>query len=158
MRLTDLRGRTDDARAALIRLRSKSGHAGEIEETLAMIIHTSELEALQTAGTSYRDCFRTAVDRRRTELTVMVWLIQQTSGSPMIGWGTYFMTQVGLSEPNAYTLGVAQSAMAFVGTVGSWFLMPHFGRRTLYLWGQGVMFIGLIAIGKPCCSLLSLKS
>ena len=66
----------------------------------------------------------------------------------MLGWGTYFMTQVGLTDSDAYTLGVAQSAMGFAGTVGSWFLMPHFGRRTLYLWGQVVMFIGLITIGK----------
>jgi hypothetical protein len=143
------RGRIEDARTALIRLRSKSGHPGEIDETLAMIIHTNELEMQQSAGTSYIQCFRNPVDRRRTELTIMTWLIQQTSGSPMIGWGTYFMTQVGLTEANAYSLGVAQSAMGFVGTVGSWFLMPYFGRRTLYLWGQVVMFVGLMAIGNP---------
>jgi SP family general alpha glucoside:H+ symporter-like MFS transporter len=141
------RGRIDDARTALIRLRAKSGHAGEIEETLAMIIHTNELEMQQSTGTSYLQCFKNPVDRRRTELTVMTWLIQQTCGSPMIGWGTYFMTQVGLTDSDAYSLGVAQSAMGLVGTVGSWFLMPHFGRRTLYLWGQIVMFAGLMAIG-----------
>lgn len=77
----------------------------------------------------------------------MTWVIQQTSGSPMIGWGTYFMIQAGLAQANAYSLGVGQSAMGFVGTVGSWFLMPHFGRRTLYLWGQVVMFIILMIIG-----------
>jgi len=65
----------------------------------------------------------------------------------MIGWATYFMTQVGLSPANAYSLGVASAGMGFCGTVGSWFLMPHFGRRTLYLWGQIVMLIGLIIIG-----------
>jgi len=65
----------------------------------------------------------------------------------MLGWGTYFMEQVGLTPTNAYSLGVGQSAMGFVGTVGSWFLMPHFGRRTLYLWGQAMMFVILIIIG-----------
>jgi len=140
-------GNIDGARAALYRLRSKTNEGDNIEETLAMIIHTTELEAQQTAGTSYADCFKTPADRRRTELTIMTWLIQQTSGSPMIGWGTYFMTQVGLSTDSAYSLGVAQSGMGFIGTVGSWFLMPHFGRRTLYLWGQAVMFVGLIIIG-----------
>lgn len=119
-----------------------------------MIIHTNELEKRLSAGTSYLQCFRNPVDRRRTELTIMTWLIQQTSGSPMIGWGTYFMTQVGLTTSNAYSLGVAQSGMGFIGVVGSWFLMPHFGRRTIYLWGQVVMFIGLVIIGKsffpPC--------
>lgn len=140
-------GKIDQARDALIRLRSKNGPPNEVEETLAMIIHTNELEVQQTAGTSYADCFKTPVDRRRTELTIMTWLIQQTSGSPMIGWGTYFMTHVGLSNNDAYSLGVAQSAFGFIGTVGSWFLMPHFGRRTLYIWGQAVMFVGLMIIG-----------
>jgi len=139
-------GKLDEARAALLKLTSKANKDFNVEDTLAMMIHTNELEIQQTSGTSYIDCFK-GVDRRRTELTIMTWLIQQTSGSPMIGWGTYFMTQVGLSGPNAYSLGVAQSAMGFIGTVGSWFLMPHFGRRTLYIWGQIVMFIGLMIIG-----------
>jgi len=139
-------GKLDQARAALLKLTSRANKDFNVEDTLAMMIHTNELEIQQTSGTSYIDCFK-GVDRRRTELTVMTWVIQQTSGSPMIGWATYFMTQVGLSPANAYSLGVASAGMGFCGTVGSWFLMPHFGRRTLYLWGQIVMLIGLIIIG-----------
>jgi MFS transporter, SP family, general alpha glucoside:H+ symporter len=90
-----------------------------VEDTLAMIIHTNELEVQQTAGTSYWDCFK-GVDLRRTELTVMSWVVQQTSGSAMMGWATYFMLQVGLSQNNAYSLGIGNSAMGFVGTVASW--------------------------------------
>jgi SP family general alpha glucoside:H+ symporter-like MFS transporter len=148
-------GKIDEARAALLKLTSKKNTSFNAEDTIAMMIHTNELEIQQTNGTTYWDCFK-GIDRRRTELTVMTWLIQQTSGSPMIGWGTYFMTQVGLTEANAYSLGVAQSGMGFIGTVGSWFLMPHFGRRTLYLWGQIVMFVGLIIIG--CLGIPSLKT
>ena len=139
-------GKIEQARAALLKLTSKKNTSFNAEDTLAMMIHTNELEIQQTSGTSYLDCFK-GVDLRRTEITVMVWMMQQTSGSAMIGWGTYFMTHVGLTEANAYTLGVAQSAMGFVGTVGSWFLMPHFGRRTLYLWGQAVMFVILVIMG-----------
>jgi SP family general alpha glucoside:H+ symporter-like MFS transporter len=129
-----------------LRLTSKNNTEFNVEDTLAMMIHTNELEIQQTSGTTYWDCFK-GVDLRRTELTIGTWLIQQTSGSPMIGWGTYFMLQAGLSQPNAYSLGVGQSAMGFVGTVGSWFLMPHLGRRTLYLWGQVAMFLILMIIG-----------
>ena len=139
-------GLLDGARAGLLRLTSKNNKDFNVEDTLAMMIHTNELEIQQTAGTSYLDCFK-GVDLRRTELTIMTWVIQQTSGSPMIGWGTYFMAQAGLTEEDAFSLGVGQSAMGFVGTVGSWFLMPHFGRRTLYLWGQAVMFVVLMIIG-----------
>lgn len=140
-------GKLDEARAALRKLtNAKANAAFNIEDTLAMMIHTNELEIQQTSGTTYFDCFK-GVDLRRTEVTVMTWVIQQTSGSPMIGWGTYFMIQAGLAEASAYSLGVGQSAMGFVGTVGSWFLMPHFGRRTLYLWGQIIMFVILMIIG-----------
>lgn len=139
-------GKLDMARAALLKLTSKKNVNFNVEDTLAMMIHTNELEIQQTAGTSYLDCFK-GVDLRRTEVTCITWLIQQTSGSPMIGWGTYFMIQAGLSDTNAYSLGVGQSAMGFCGTVLSWFLMPHFGRRTLYIWGQVVMFIILMIIG-----------
>lgn len=139
-------GKLDKARAALLKLTSKKNTQFNVEDTLAMMIHTNELEIQQTSGTSYLDCFK-GVDLRRTEVTCATWLIQQTSGSPMIGWGTYFMIQAGLSPDNAYSLGVGQSAMGFMGTVLSWFLMPHFGRRTLYLWGQVGMFIILMIIG-----------
>ncbi|KAJ9608770.1 hypothetical protein H2200_006541 [Cladophialophora chaetospira] len=139
-------GKLDQARAGLLRLTSKRNTAFNVEDTLAMMIHTNELEIQQTAGTNYIDCFK-GVDRRRTEVTCITWLIQQTSGSPMIGWGTYFMIQAGLTPNNAYSLGVGQSAMGFCGTVLSWFLMPHFGRRTLYLYGQVGMFFILMIIG-----------
>ncbi|KIV80693.1 hypothetical protein PV11_08177 [Exophiala sideris] len=139
-------GKLDEARAALRKLTSKKNTDSNVEDTLAMIIHTNELEIQQTSGTTYLDCFK-GVDRRRTEVTCITWLIQQTSGSPMIGWGTYFMEQAGLTPANAYSLGVGQSAMGFCGTVLSWFLMPHFGRRTLYIWGQVGMFIILMVLG-----------
>lgn len=140
-------GKLDEARRALLKLtNAKANAAFNVEDTLAMMIHTNELEIQQTAGTTYLDCFK-GVDLRRTEVTCFTWLIQQTSGSPMIGWATYFMIQAGLSDNNAFSLGVGVSAMGFCGTVGSWFLMPHFGRRTLYLWGQVVMFIILMVLG-----------
>jgi len=139
-------GKIDEARKALARLTTPKNTNFNAEDTLAMMIHTNELEIQQTSGTSYLDCFK-GVDLRRTEITCVTWLIQTTSGSPMMGWGTYFMEQAGLTASSAYSLGVGQSAMGFCGTVASWFLMPHFGRRTLYLWGQIFMFIILIVIG-----------
>ena len=139
-------GKIDQARKAILSLTSKKNVNFNVEDTLAMMIHTNELEIQQTAGTTYLDCFK-GVDLRRTEVTCITWLVQQTSGSPMIGWATYFMEQAGLTDTNAYSLGVGASAMGFCGTVLSWFLMPHFGRRTLYLWGQIVMFLILMIIG-----------
>lgn len=140
-------GKLDEARAALLKLTNpKANTSFNVEDTLAMMIHTNEMEIQQSSGTSYIDCFK-GVDLRRTEVTVMTWVIQQTSGSPMIGWATYFMIQAGLADSNAFSLGVGISAIGFVGTVGSWFLLPHFGRRTLYISGQLVMFVVLMILG-----------
>lgn len=84
---------------------------------------------------------------RRTEVTCITWVIQQTSGSAMIGWAIYAMEQGGIAASTAYSLGVALPALGFVGTVLSWFLMPHFGRRDIYIWGQVGMFVTLMIVG-----------
>jgi len=139
-------GKLDEARHALLRLTSPKNTEFNVEDTLAMMIHTNEMEIQQTAGTSYFDCFK-GVDLRRTEITCGAWLVQQFCGSPMIGWGTYFMTQAGLATNDAFDVGIGQSAMGFIGTICSWFLMPHFGRRSIYLAGEVVMFFILIIIG-----------
>src|ERR1700722_5470138 len=68
-------GKIEAARAALLRLTSKNNKDFNVEDTLAMMIHTNELEIQQTSGTTYWDCFK-GVDLRRTELTVGTWLIQ----------------------------------------------------------------------------------
>ena len=78
-------GEINAAGTALLKLTSKKNTSFNVEETLAMMIHTNELEIQQSAGTSYLDCFK-GTDLRRTEVTVMIWVIQQTSGSAMIGW------------------------------------------------------------------------
>lgn len=38
-------------------------------------------------------------------------------------------------------MSLGQYAIGFVGTVLSWFLMPHFGRRTIFLWGFATLFV-----------------
>ena len=40
-----------------------------------------------------------------------------------------------------------QYAMGAVGTIGSWFLMPHVGRRKIYIFGLSVQCVLLLAIG-----------
>ncbi|KIW69256.1 hypothetical protein PV04_05141 [Phialophora macrospora] len=140
-------GKLDQARATLLKLGSRNANPNfNVEDTLAMMIHTNELEMQQTAGTSYWDCFK-GTDLRRTELAVMSWIIQHTSGGPMVGSGVYFMEQAGLAVSDAFSLGVGQSAMGFVGTIASWSLLPYFGRRTLYLSGLTVMLAILVVIG-----------
>lgn len=64
-----------------------------------------------------------------------------------MGFSTYFYTQAGMSQTHAFGMTLGQYALGAVGTLSSWFLMNWFGRRTLYLTGQGIMTILLFIIG-----------
>ncbi len=44
--------------------------------------------------------------------------------------------QAGMAASNAYKMNLGGTAIAFVGTILSWFLMARFGRRTIYLGGM----------------------
>jgi len=84
-----------DAMKTMRRLRTQPASMSddEFDKTLngAMesMIQTNEREQQMQSGTSYKDCFK-GVDRRRTEITCMVWIIQTLCGSTFMGFSTYF--------------------------------------------------------------------
>lgn len=142
------KGRIEDAKKALLGLTRKNcGVPYDVDAQLAMIKATNELEMAMSEGTSYVDCFRTPVDRRRTEIACMAWITQAFCGAALMGYSVQFYIRAGLSEENSFDFNLGQYAMGAVGTIGSWFLMPHVGRRTMYIWGLAIMFIILIVVG-----------
>lgn len=66
--------RVEEAKHSLKRL-AQPDHNVNFDETIAMMIHTNELEKDISAGTSYLDCFK-GVDLRRTEISCGVWMCQ----------------------------------------------------------------------------------
>ncbi|KAH6614495.1 raffinose family of oligosaccharides transporter [Chaetomium sp. MPI-SDFR-AT-0129] len=150
------KGRLEEAKRSLSRLTSrnttqeKDGAAFKLDETISMMVHTNEMEKELLAGTSYADLFR-GVNLRRTEIVCTTWMIQTLCGSNFMGYSTYFYQQAGLAVENSFSMSLGQYALGAIGTVASWFLMNWFGRRTLYLSGQVIMFALLLAIG--CASL-----
>jgi SP family general alpha glucoside:H+ symporter-like MFS transporter len=141
------KGRIEEAKRSLIRLTTaKADPNFNADDTVAMMIHTNELEKQIQAGTGYLDCFR-GVDARRTEIVSMTWVIQALCGSAFMGFSTYFYENAGLAQTNSFDLNMAQYALGFIGTIGSWFVMVHLGRRTLYVWGLFVMCCLLLIIG-----------
>lgn len=48
-------------------------------EVVALLVETDKLERELTHGVSYLDCFR-GTNLRRTEIAVMIWIIQQMCG------------------------------------------------------------------------------
>lgn len=141
------KGRTEDAKHNLLRLTSRNQPGFNPDETIGMMVYTTELEKANTKGAKYIDCFR-GVNLRRTEIVCMVWAIQSLcGGSTFIGYSTYFFEQAGLSVDDSFSLSLGLYALGAVGTISSWFMMTRFGRRTLYIWGMVGMTITLLICG-----------
>ena len=138
-------GRYDEAEKSVMRLGSVSQRA-HAKLTVAMMTHTNELEKDMHQGTSYLDCFK-GVDLRRTEIACMAFAAQPFCGSAMGGTPTYFFVQAGLPTSISFQMSVGGLGLASVGTIISWWLMHRFGRRTLYLWGLGLLTAILFIVG-----------
>lgn len=130
------KGRVEDAKHSLLRLTSLNRETNfDADETIAMMVHTTALEAKITRGASYIDCFK-GTDLRRTEIVCMAWAIQNLSGNSFSNYSTYFLEQSGLSKRHAYSFAMGQYAINMVGVFGAWGLMTlGIGRRTLYFYG-----------------------
>ena len=136
--------RLEEAKRTLHRLSNKS--SDETDGTLAQMIHTVKIENSIESGSSWFDCF-TGPDLRRTEIVCCAFAGQVLSGSTFAYGPTYFFEQAGMSASDAYKMNLGGTAIAFVGTILSWFWMTKFGRRTLYLTGIITLFCLLMLIG-----------
>ena len=140
-------GRFEDARRVVLRLtRTDADEDFNVDETIAMMVHTNAIEQSISVGTSYLDCFK-GVDARRTEIASMTWAIQSFCGSSFMGYSTYFYQNAGLLNDASSDMSIGQFALAGVGTVFRWLAVGWFGRCALYIVGLNVMFILLLVIG-----------
>ncbi|KAL2810599.1 general substrate transporter [Aspergillus granulosus] len=140
------KGRTEDAVNALLRLTSKGDADFNAHETVAMMVHTNEMEKEIVSGTSYWDCFR-GYDLRRTEISCLIWAAQNLCGSGLMAYSTVFYQRAGLAVSQSFNMSLAQYAIGFVGTVLSWVLMSYVGRRPLYVYGLAILCSLLLIVG-----------
>ncbi|EAU39619.1 hypothetical protein ATEG_00973 [Aspergillus terreus NIH2624] len=138
--------RLEEARNSIRRLGGAKTEE-QINGQLAMMVHTAKIESEIESGTTYWDCFK-GVDLRRTEICCVAFCGQILSGSTFAYSPVYFFEQAGMNNNRAFQLGVGCTAVALVGTALSWWLITYLGRRTLYVWGQGILstFLFIIAI------------
>ncbi|KAJ6447829.1 putative MFS maltose permease [Mycena sanguinolenta] len=138
------RGRIEDAKKSVKRLTSKAGLTGEgekevdVEETVAMMQHTTMLEERITKGATYWDCFK-GTDLRRTEIVCMVWAMQNLAGNSFTGYSTYFLEQAGLAPAKSYDFALGQYSINCV--------VRGVGRRALYLYGLMGLCVILLCLG-----------
>lgn len=85
------KGRLADAEKALARL-SNNVSAGEHKQTVALMVHTTNLEKEMEAGASYWDAFK-GTNLRRTEIACGAFLSQITDGGAFAYSPTYFFQQ-----------------------------------------------------------------
>ncbi|WWD19591.1 hypothetical protein CI109_104052 [Kwoniella shandongensis] len=142
------KGRIEDARKSMRRLTSpKRNPDFDVDETIDMIRHTTELEKDITSGASYWDCFK-GIDLRRTEIVCAIWAIQNLSGNTFSNYSTYFFEQAGLGGTTAYDFAMGQYGINMVGVFGAWGLMAAgIGRRTLLLCGLCGLSTTLFVMG-----------
>lgn len=139
-------GKLTQAEDSIRRLQSP-GAKISVEDSLQLIVRTNHLEQELLVGTSYWDCFK-GVELRRTEIACMVFAGQIFSGLLFAYNASYFFEQVGLGTNVIYKLNLGGTGLGLLGTLCAWFfLMPYFGRRTIYVWGSAGMTVVLFLIG-----------
>lgn len=147
------KGRSDEARSIL--LKWHGGGRSEDEETVAFIEFemkqikesvVEEQEALRQ--TSYIDLLRTAGNRRRTLIAVIVGFFAQWNG---VGVVSYYLTLVlntiGITNTTDQTLinGCLQIFNWLAAIMAGALMIDRLGRRTLFLVSVAGMFFSYIA-------------
>ncbi|EEQ36049.1 putative maltose permease [Clavispora lusitaniae] len=149
------KGRIEEAEKSYKRLTHKSIH-DRAKQSVAMMIRTTELERKQAelqsqdpnmrGWRSYFQLFKGS-NRRRTEAACIAFAGQVLSGSTFAYSPSYFFSQAGLASGEVYKLNLGTTSIAFTGTLVSWFMLPKFGRRTIYVTGYGILVCLLLLIG-----------
>lgn len=137
--------RIEDAKKSLERL-TEPDHHGDIDATLAMMVHTNKLEIQEQEGVQLWDAFK-GTNRRRTEIACMGFLSQITNGGALCYSGSFFFQQTGISANAAYGIALGGTGIAFVGTILSWAYIYKLGRRTIWLYGFAFLVVILWLIG-----------
>jgi hypothetical protein len=106
-----------------------------------------EMEFAQTVkAAQWIDIFKGS-NLRRTEITVMVWVMQQMCGVIFAGNVVFVFEQAGISQQAAFDLGLGTSAIQLFSNFINMYLMFWFGRRTLYFSGFVYSAVNLIIVG-----------
>ncbi|OCF32136.1 hypothetical protein I316_06292 [Kwoniella heveanensis BCC8398] len=142
------KGKLEQAKKAVQRL----GRANreKPDEVVAMMVRTNDIEAATMAGASYKECFE-GVELRRTVIVCAVHAGANLTGLLVSNLGTYFFVVAGISNDQAYGLGLGNTGIQFVAVLCSVFLSSRFGRRTLVLWGLGFNIVVMLLMGILAC-------
>ncbi|KAL2851217.1 general substrate transporter [Aspergillus pseudodeflectus] len=141
------RNNEEEARTSLRRLyQDIPGREQRVEQALAYIKYTTEMEKLESADASFLECFK-GTNLRRTEINCVVWAAQILCGNAILGYAVVFLQAAGFSEIQAFNINISLSTCYIAGGIICWLLFPHLGRATIYMSGLTFMFCCLVTIG-----------
>ncbi len=135
----------EEAESVLRRIIRKS-HKVDIKQMLVLMERTNIREQENTMGTSYWDCFK-GTNLRRTEISAMAWAIQILCGLSLPFYAVVFFEIAGLAPTQAFNLSTGMTALGFFGTCCSFFIIPYFGRRTIYFGGLCLLTFIMLLFG-----------
>lgn len=146
-------GKLDEAEKSVRRLGGK-GREDHVHETVANMVRVNQME-LQYKETNKQESrwielFR-GTDLRRTEISIIAFLIQNANGVIFVGSTTYVFQQAGMDQDTAFKFGFGNSALQLVMNFFNFWLIHNLGRRTIMISGFAIMdtlliFIGVVAV------------
>ncbi|KAF2211859.1 hypothetical protein CERZMDRAFT_68117 [Cercospora zeae-maydis SCOH1-5] len=144
------RGRVEQARSALARLRGQPGDSEYIEAELAEIVANEEYErSIIPAGSwanGWANCFKGSVfqsnsNLRKTILGTSLQMMQQWTGVNFIFYySTPFLSSTGAIS-NTFLISLIFTLVNVCSTPISFYTVEKFGRRPLLIWGAFGMLI-----------------
>ncbi|GAB1520816.1 hypothetical protein RhiTH_003904 [Rhizoctonia solani] len=142
-------GQKDKARAILAKLHSATNdpYSPVVEIEMEEIEEKTSLDGTDKRFWDFRSLFRTATDRYRTYMVIMIGAFGQLSGNGLI---TYFLPvlleQAGITSQNKrLTLNFVNSVTSMIGALTGSVLIDRLGRRTLLL-GSTTTLVLMLAI------------
>ncbi|KAF4999789.1 hypothetical protein FDECE_11390 [Fusarium decemcellulare] len=113
---------------------------------MTLVYHGEVVSSLRAIGVGVQELAARSHHAAKT-IAFAVWSIQNLCGNTFLTYSTYFFQQAGLPTEQSFNITIGQYGIAFFGTVGSWFSVTWFGRRTLYCCGLAFLQMLLIIIG-----------
>ncbi|CAI6331752.1 unnamed protein product [Periconia digitata] len=138
------KGRYAEAEKAVSRL-GRASATDNPADAVAMIRRTIELEKTIKKPSLLElwkgtDCYRTLI-------VCGVYASQNLTGNLIANQAVYFFKQAGMVDDTAFALGLITSALQCVMVMASWVLTTYLGRRTIYVYGQLINCVFLVALG-----------
>lgn len=86
-------------------------------------------------------------DLYRTLIVCGVYASQNLTGNLIANQAVFFFKQAGMADNTAFAMGLATSALQWLMVMASWVLTTYLGRRTIYVYGQAINCVFLVALG-----------